>query len=102
NGGDDLVPGIGQEPFETGTQNGRGFSDYDAHGTSTTTVVGPPAGLVRFSVPRAASTRSMSPAMPVCRPGRCTLAAPWPLSVPTRRTPGSVGAITARARGATR
>src|SRR5699024_6158831 len=75
-GGDDLVPGIGQEPLEPGTQNGRLFSDYDAHGTSTTTVVGPPGGLVRFSVPGAASTRSMSPAMPVCRPVRSTRAPP--------------------------
>ena len=64
-GGDDLVSGVGEQPFESGPQDGRVFSDYDAHGTSTTTVVGPPAGLVRFSVPRAASTRSMRPAIPV-------------------------------------
>src|SRR5699024_5564597 len=96
--GADRGPGIGQEPLESGTQTGRVFSDYDAHGTSTTTVVGPPEGLVRFSVPRAASTRSMSPAMPVCRPVRSTRAPPWPLSVTTIWTPVSLGAVKTLAR----
>src|SRR5699024_7083271 len=97
-GGDDLVPGIGQEPLESGTQNGRVFSDYDAHGTSTTTVVGPPEGLVRFSVPRAASTRSMSPAMPVCRPARSARAPPGALAGTTIWTPVSIGAMKTLAR----
>src|SRR5699024_5770335 len=61
-------------------------------------LVGPPAGLVRFSVRRAASTRSMSPAMPVCRPVRSTRAPPWPLSVTTIWTPVSIGAMKTLAR----
>src|SRR5690606_42046794 len=64
-GGDDLVAGVVEEADEPGPQQHRVLGDHDPHGSSTSTVVGPPGGLLRWKWPESAATRLPSPASPV-------------------------------------
>ena len=64
-GGDHLLPGVGQQPREAGAQEHGVLGDHDPHGSSTSSVVGPPGGLTTCMLPPWAITRSRSPRRPV-------------------------------------
>ena len=70
---DDLVAVLGQDPPQPFPQQDRVLDDQDPHGSSTSSVVGPPGGLARRTVPSTAFTRSASPASP---PDWCTALRP--------------------------
>jgi len=63
-GGDDVETRLGQEALEPGTQQHRVLRDHEAHGSSTTSRVGPPGGLDNASRPSTAATRLASPGSP--------------------------------------
>src|SRR5690606_38381654 len=62
------------------------LADQDAHGTITSRLVGPPAGLSRRNVPPAARMRLVMPSRP---PPGCTCAPPMPLSSTRAHSPPS-------------
>src|SRR5699024_481832 len=97
-GADDLMSGVREQSGDALPEQDVVLGDHDAHGTSATIVVGPPAGLVTVSVPLAAATRPARPASPVEAPLRSMCAPPAPSSTTTIcRRPGSVPRTDTRA-----
>ena len=60
-GGHDLLAGVDEQAGQAGSQEHGVLGDHDAHGSSTITVVGPPAGLSTCMRPPRAATRSARP-----------------------------------------
>src|SRR5699024_3808182 len=72
-----LMPRVFEQADKALAQQHGIFTDQNAHGTLTSTVVGPPCGLAMLISPPAARTRFEMPSRP---PPGCTVAPPMPLS----------------------
>ena len=66
-GRDHLLARVDQQAGEPGPQQHGVLGDHDPHGISTSSVVGPPGGLITCIVPPTAATRSRRPRSPVPR-----------------------------------
>src|SRR5690242_21754070 len=82
-GRDDLEPVRGEQPDQALPQQEEVFADDDAHGTSMTTMVGPPGGLLTARMPANVASLRSSPARPV---PQAAAAPPAPLSVTSARS----------------
>src|SRR5262249_7704599 len=60
----DVVACLGEQPGQALAQQDRILGNHDAHGSSTSTSVGPPAGLRTSSVPSTPATRAARPDSP--------------------------------------
>ena len=79
-GGGDLEAVRLEQPDQAVSQQEEVFGDDDAHGTSMTTMVGPPTGLLTAMMPSKVASRRSTPASPV---PRAASAPPTPSSVTT-------------------
>src|SRR5262249_52466176 len=78
----DLKPVCLQQPYQAIPQQEEVFSDNNAHGTSMTTMVGPPGGLFTARMPSNVPSRRSTPRRPVPMAGS---APPIPSSVTAMR-----------------
>ena len=95
-GGHDLLAGVDEDAGQAGAQQDGVLGDHDAHGSSTEIVVGPPSGLITYSV----AAQAGDPVAQALR-GRCRVTAsapPTPSSRTsmTRRSPARAMATSAR------